>query len=127
MKYVKRQTVSFGGFQQVTEFKEKVWGSELWMCNTEKYCGKILTLKKGFCCSRHYHKLKDETFYILEGKVLMEFGKTIKTMLPGEVVHIKPNTIHRFIGLEDSKIIEISTQHFEDDSYRLTKSGKYEC
>lgn len=34
--------------------------------------GKILTLKKGFRCSLHTHKIKDETFYILDGEVLME-------------------------------------------------------
>lgn len=111
----------------MTKFVKKVWGSELWMVNSKKYCGKILTLKKGFCCSKHYHKLKDEAFFILEGSVKMEINNKTKIMLPGEVVHIPPKTIHRFIGLEDSKIIEISTQHFEDDSYRLTKSGKYEC
>jgi len=115
------------GWQQVTKFVKKVWGSELWLVNTEKYCGKILTLKEGYCCSKHYHKLKDETFYILEGSVRMEVNDTVKNMIAGESVHIPPNTVHRFIGLKDSKIIEISTQHFDEDSYRLTKSGKYEC
>jgi quercetin dioxygenase-like cupin family protein len=111
----------------MTKFVKKVWGSELWMVNSKKYCGKILTLKEGYCCSKHYHKLKDETFFIDKGKVKMEVENDIKIMLPGESVHIPPNTLHRFIGLKDSRIIEISTQHFEDDSYRLTKSGKYEC
>jgi len=112
------------GWQQVTNFVEKDWGSELWMVNNKLYCGKILTLKKNYCCSRHYHKLKDETFYILEGKVLMETNRTIKTMNKGDVIHIPQKTIHRFTGIEDSKIIEISTEHFDSDSYRLIKGGK---
>ena len=41
----------------------------------------------------------------------------------GSVEHIKPEMYHSFIGVEDSEILEISTQHFEDDSYRLTESG----
>jgi len=108
----------------VTEFVKKVWGSELWIVNSEKYCGKILTLKKGFRCSLHTHKIKDETFYILDGKVLMEIGSQARTMKEGEVVHMLPNVYHRFTGLEDSRIIEISTQHFESDSYRKELSGK---
>jgi len=103
---------------------DKVWGSEIWMVNNEKYCGKILNLKKDFRCSIHTHKIKEETFYILDGKVLMEVNNQIWTMKEGDVVNILPGMYHRFTGLEDSRIIEISTQHFEDDSYRLDKSGK---
>ena len=108
----------------MTKFIEKAWGSELWIVNNEKYCGKILTLKKGYRCSLHCHKIKDETFYILEGEVLMEVDRMMKKMKPGESVHIMPRVYHRFTGLQDSKIIEISTQHFENDSYRLVGSGK---
>lgn len=108
----------------MTKYVEKVWGSELWIANNELYCGKILNLKKGYQCSIHKHKLKDETFYILEGTVLMEVENIKNTMKAGETVRIKPDTYHRFTGLEDSKIIEISTQHFDEDSYRKTLSGK---
>ena len=126
MKFVKRQNVNFGGAQMAIKKKKKVWGSEIWMVNCEKYCGKILNLKKGYRCSLHQHFIKDESFFILEGKVLMQIVDVIKTMNVNDVVHIPPRTIHRFTGLEDSKIIEISTQHFEEDSYRLTESGKVE-
>jgi hypothetical protein len=35
---------------------------------------------------------------------------------------IPPNTPHQFIGVDaQSTIIEISTEHFEDDSYRIQK------
>ena len=110
---------------------EKVWGKEIVIVNRE-YCGKILKLKKGFRCSLHYHKKKDETFYILTGKVLIEivgnFGApdTEHVMLPGGSINIAPYIQHRFTGLEDSEIIEFSTHHEDSDSYRLTKSGKAE-
>lgn len=106
------------------EKHDKVWGRELWIANSDKYCGKILELRKGFRCSIHFHKNKDETFFISEGKVLMEVDGKSKVMLPGEVQHIAPGIKHRFTGLEDSKIIEFSTHHEEDDSYRDTQSGK---
>ena len=96
----------------------KVWGKEIWMANTDLYCGKKLILKKGKRCSLHYHKNKDETFYVEEGKVLMEVNGEEKIMNSGESVLIEPNTKHRFSGLKDSVIIEISTHHEDADSYR---------
>jgi mannose-6-phosphate isomerase-like protein (cupin superfamily) len=111
--------------EEIKEIKKvpKVWGHEIWMANTSLYCGKKLILKRGKRSSLHYHKKKDETFYIDEGKILMECGNKIKVMKKGELIRIKPNTKHRFSGLENSVIIEISTYHQEADSYRNTQSG----
>lgn len=97
----------------------KVWGEEIWMANTDLYCGKKLVLNEGKRCSLHYHKNKDETFYIDKGKVLMEVEGEIKIMGVGEAILIKPNMKHRFSGLENSLIIEISTHHEDSDSYRV--------
>jgi len=107
----------------------KAWGHEVWITNTPLYCGKILVLKKGFRCSMHYHKIKTETFYIQKGKVQMTIQRTgqaqkIIHMGQGDKIHIEPYLIHSFAGVEYSEIVEISTQHFEDDSYRLDKSGR---
>ena len=105
---------------RVKEIKKvpKAWGHEIWMANTSLYCGKKLILNKGKRCSLHMHKNKDETFYIDEGKILMELGDEIKVMKSGDAVKIKPGTLHRFTGLEDSIIIEISTHHEDNDTYR---------
>lgn len=102
---------------------EKVWGSEEWIVNRQ-YCGKFLNLKKGTRCSMHYHKNKDETFFILKGKVLMEIDGKTRIMNPGDLQLIEPNQKHRFTGLKDSKILEISTHHEDNDSYRDEESGK---
>ena len=110
---------------KMTQHKEvlKVWGHEEIIVNRD-YCGKKLILNKGFRCSMHYHKLKDETFYILSGKVLLEIGMKKWIMLPGDSMLIKPGQKHRFTGLEDSEIIEFSTHHEDSDSYRDEISGK---
>jgi mannose-6-phosphate isomerase-like protein (cupin superfamily) len=108
----------------MSEIHKKVWGSEEWIANTDKYCGKILNLKKGFRSSTHSHKNKDETFYILSGEVLMEVNGKGKVMKKGEVQRIMPGTKHRFTGLAKSKLIEFSTHHEEEDSYRDTQSEK---
>jgi mannose-6-phosphate isomerase-like protein (cupin superfamily) len=115
--------------------KNKEWGKEIWMANNEKYCGKKLILEKGKRCSFHYHKNKDETFYIDKGRILMEIkGLALResgmcyldkefVMKSGESIRIFPGTMHRFSGLEKSVIIEISTHHEENDSYRFELSG----
>ena len=100
----------------------KSWGYEDWIVNNELYCGKILHIDKNHCCSYHYHKIKDETFYILNGEVFMELNGEKSYMVTGDFIRIKPGDQHRFFGIEESNIIEISTQHFDSDSYRLLKS-----
>jgi len=97
---------------------EKVWGHEEWIVNTEKYCGKKLILKEGYQSSLHYHKQKDETFYIFEGEVYLEVNGTATIMKPGDTIRILPGQRHRFSGLENSVIFEFSTHHDEEDSYR---------
>ncbi len=124
------------------EFHQKGWGYERWMANSELYCGKLLVVFVGLRCSIHYHKLKDETFYIQDGIIRMRVWDEVWEppeiaiweeipnpehcseflMSGGDRLVIPPNTPHQFIGVHgDSTIIEISTQHFEDDSYRIQR------
>jgi quercetin dioxygenase-like cupin family protein len=115
---------------QLANYVEIVWGHEEWIANNDKYCGKKLVLRKGFRCSMHHHKVKDETFYLASGKVLLETeykGKVEERILePGDVSHIKIGMWHRFTGLIDSEIFEFSTFHMDSDSYRREKSGPVE-
>ena len=110
------------GLRKEMKKVKKVWGNEIWIVNSDMYCGKVLNLKKGFSCSFHYHKLKDETFMVLEGRIIMRLHDDVFVMKPGDSCHVPPWTNHRFTGVKDSKIIEFSTRHFEDDSYRIEKS-----
>jgi D-beta-D-heptose 7-phosphate kinase/D-beta-D-heptose 1-phosphate adenosyltransferase len=104
----------------------KLWGYEKWIENNEKYCCKILSLNKGYQCSLHYHKNKDETFVVTSGHVRMELGGEVLHMRPGAFVRVPPNTPHRFTGMENSLIMEVSTHHEESDSYRIEESRKVE-
>lgn len=109
-------------------FHPKAWGSELWIINTPLYCGKILTLDYGHRCSMHYHKKKDETFFVDGGIVYLEHdeGGVLKerVMRTGDTQRILPGAKHRFTGLVHSRIIEFSAHHEESDSYREEESGK---
>ena len=109
------------------EYHYKGWGYELWIHNDSKYCGKLLFFKEGKRCSLHYHKIKHETFYLQSGKMILEYYPKIddgifETLLtPGDVFEIPVETPHRLTAIEDSELFEFSTQHFEDDSYRIIK------
>ena len=116
------------------EIVKKVWGEERIVVNSDKYCGKFLYVKKGFQCSLHYHRIKDETFFILSGSVWFEEKKDTddgvgyisgSILKAGDIKHLPPMTIHRFSAIdEDCVIIEFSTPHKDSDSYRLEMSGK---
>jgi len=123
---IKRNIMPNIKVNQLVNFVKKVWGHEEWIVNNANYCGKKLVIKQGYRCSMHYHKIKDETFYVLSGKILLETeykGKKKRVlMVPGDVVHIKPSMWHRFTGIIDSEFIEFSTFHMEEDSYRRSSS-----
>lgn len=109
------------------EKHQKGWGEEIWIINTDKYCGKLLKFKSGAIFSDHYHIVKDEAWYVLEGKLELRYynlanaDRLIKVLKPGDVVHIPPSTPHQLVALTAATIIEVSTPHDEADSYRIAK------
>ena len=107
---------------------EKRWGYELWIHNDVNYCGKLLFFNKGKKCSLHYHKLKNETFYLRSGVLKCTFymlgeedEKTEIIMRAGDIKEIPVGLVHQMEALEDSELFEFSTEHFDEDSYRITK------
>jgi mannose-6-phosphate isomerase-like protein (cupin superfamily) len=110
------------------KFVSKGWGFEKWIVNCDKYCGKLLYFVKGRRCSWHYHKIKDEVFYIHSGKVLVKYSDkddlksaNEKILERGDRFHVYTGLRHQIIALEDTELFEFSTQHFDSDSYRIIK------
>ena len=106
----------------------KGWGFEKWIVNNEEYCGKLLYFVKGKRCSWHYHVKKDEVFQIQSGKVLVKYSDGDDLAAAEELIlergdsfHIYRGLRHQMIALEDTELFEFSTQHFDEDSYRLQK------
>ena len=98
---------------------DKPWGHEIRWALNEKYIGKILRIEPGQKLSRQYHQQKDETFYVLEGKLVLELGsgKDIVrvVMHPGTSRRIPPGTVHRFAAPSDGcTLIEVSTPEIDD-------------
>jgi quercetin dioxygenase-like cupin family protein len=112
----------------IPEIHIKGWGYEKWIVNKEEYCGKLLFFEKNKKCSFHYHKIKDEVFYLQSGKLVVKYSdgddldKSEELIMnPGDNFHVYIGLRHQMIALEDSELFEFSTQHFEDDSYRIIK------
>ncbi len=106
---------------------EKGWGYELIIENTEKYCGKILHFNTGCKFSMHYHILKQETWYVASGRYRFLWIDTAtadmheRELVVGDIVTNYVGQPHQIICLEEGDIFEVSTQHFDSDSYRVFK------
>jgi hypothetical protein len=108
----------------------KLWGFEEHIVNNKLFCGKILKFNKGYQLSYHAHRLKTEIFYSLSDN--LEFcwidpdttEKHSRWLKLGETVLINPGLMHSIIAHEYGEIIEISTQDFVSDSYRVEPSKK---
>ena len=108
------------------KFVPKGWGFEKWIVNNEEYCGKLLYFAQGRKCSWHYHKIKDETFYVQSGMIKVLYSNddnielaNISILKKGDKFHIYRGLRHQMIALEDTELFEFSTQHFDEDSYRV--------
>ena len=115
------------------ERHEKAWGHELWIINNEFYCGKLLVFKAHKQFSMHYHLLKDEAWYISKGKFEYKFIDTETSELKsrivkeGDCIHLMPGQPHQMLALEEgATIFEVSTQHFDSDSYRVLPGSSQE-
>jgi mannose-6-phosphate isomerase-like protein (cupin superfamily) len=98
---------------------EKPWGHEEIWAQTDKYVGKHLHINPGHRLSRQYHAKKEETIRVASGILHLEIGQgesvTVKRLLPGEVFHISPGTVHRFCAAEEKVIlVEVSTPVLDD-------------
>ncbi len=110
---------------------EKTWGHELWVDNRPEYCGKVLEFVQDRGTSWHFHQLKLETMHCLQGLIevqLVDDGRQYSVMLsPGENLLIPREQIHRIVGRsERAQLLEVSTQHFDDDSYRVWAGDREE-
>ena len=116
------------------ELHPKAWGHELWIVNNDEYCGKLLVFNQEKKFSMHYHLLKKETWYIAKGQFEYHWinteSATPKMIIvnEGDVIDLERGQPHQLKALtEGATIFEISTKHYEEDSYRVLKGdSQYE-
>ena len=99
---------------------EKPWGYELIWAQTDRYVGKVLFVRAGHSLSLQFHREKDESWLVHDGRAKLELGEVGSGALleevigPGAAFHYEPGTVHRVTALEDTTIIEVSTPQLDD-------------
>jgi mannose-6-phosphate isomerase-like protein (cupin superfamily) len=106
---------------------DKGWGYEIIWATNDKYCGKILFFeKKGAKFSMHFHKEKDETWFVNSGSFVVRWIDCKTATLFSQVLkegmtwHNPPLQPHQLEAMEDgSSITEVSTADSVEDNYRI--------
>ena len=98
---------------------EKPWGWELVWAEAEDYVGKLLFVRAGESLSLQYHEVKDESWLVQEGRATLELGEVggeleLLEIVPGDAFRFRPATVHRVTAIEDTLVIEVSTNHLTD-------------
>lgn len=108
------------------EETKKGWGKEVLIVNNKHYCGKLMVFDDRKSCSMHFHANKTETFYVLNGSFVITMidttvGKENEYILREKDSITIPRLVpHRITGTSKmSVLMEISTEHADDDSYRV--------
>ena len=108
---------------------DKGWGYEVIWATNDKYCGKIMVFEKvGAKFSMHFHKEKDETWFVNNGRFLLRWIDTTDASLreqelkSGDVWHNPPLQPHQLVCIEaGSSITEVSTPDSVEDNYRIVR------
>jgi mannose-6-phosphate isomerase len=98
---------------------EKPWGEEIWFAETERYAGKLLRIDAGQQLSVQYHERKDETSYLLSGRLRILQGPSADALASREVAagtawRNQPGQVHSIEAIEDSVVIEVSSPEVGD-------------
>ena len=97
---------------------------EYWIVNdrTNDYCGKFLFLFDGQRCPLHYHKIKDETFFVVKGRVSMEVDGEPLSLNEGDTYKMAPGRSHTFAAEGGpALVLEVSLPSLPEDNFFADK------
>jgi len=97
----------------------KPWGHEEIFASTDRYVGKLLCIRAGEALSLQYHRRKDETLRVLEGRLALLSGPDPEqldrqVLEAGAIFHVRPGSLHRLEALSDCRLVEVSTPELDD-------------
>ena len=106
---------------------EKGWGYELIWASNDQYCGKIMVFEKvGSKFSMHFHKEKDESWFVNNGRFLLNYIDTTTAeyksmeLTEGMTWRNPPLMPHQLVCMEPgSSITEVSTADSVEDNFRI--------
>lgn len=98
---------------------DKPWGYEIIWAHTGRYVGKILHIDAGQALSYQFHRVKEETIYVLSGTLRIHWSEDdkpprVEDLGPGSVFHIRTGLRHRFEATGDVDLLEASTPELDD-------------
>lgn len=91
-------------------------------CINREYCKKILVQLPNQRHPSHYHQKKEETFQMLWGQLEVELEGRRKTLYAGDTLLVPRGVWHRFWTETGAIFEEVSTTHFNDDSFYEDRS-----
>ena len=97
------------------------FGLSMFTLINRDYCKKILVLLPGQTHPRQFHKIKEETFNVLNGKLVLNIDGKLFSLKKGDIITIKPLQKHKFFTKEGCVIEELSTTHKKNDSFYTDK------
>lgn len=98
------------------------FGATIIECINREYCKKLIIQMPGQRHPAHYHKRKEETFQVLWGVLEMEIEGRRRTLHPGDTQLVQQAVWHEFWTETGAIVEEISTTHFNDDSFYADKA-----
>ncbi len=100
------------GLERFREF-----GAVIIDCINREYCKKLIIQLPRQKHPYHYHKEKEETFQLLHGDLEIELEGHKTTLKLGDIFLVKPKQWHKFHTLDGSIFEEVSTTHYNNDSF----------
>ncbi len=104
----------------IASFRES--GSCMITVVNRDYCKKYIILLPGQNHPDMYHKIKDETFFVLYGEITLRLNEEAKSMQSGETIAIPPLAVHGFATKSGAVIEEVSTMHISNDSFYIDEN-----
>ena len=96
-------------------------GATIIECINRDYCKKLIIQMPGQRHPSHFHKKKEETFQVLFGIQEVEVDGRRRTLYPGDIQLVQQGVWHEFWTETGAIFEEISTTHFNDDSFYADK------
>jgi mannose-6-phosphate isomerase len=101
---------------------EKPWGRVVTYALNQPSSVRVITVEPGQETSVHYHRMRDETWVVLDPGLEIEIGDRSVHPEPGEEFVIPAEEAHRIrcMGSGPGRILEVAYGYTtEDDSQRL--------
>ena len=112
--------VEYSHHYGISRFREV--GAVIINCINRDYCKKIIVQLSGQVHPNHFHQKKEETFQVLYGTLNVEVDGHTRTLYPGDTQLIMPGVWHSF-GTDTGVVFEeVSTTHYNDDSFYQDKA-----